>query len=117
MELTSAIRQFGAGRVAVGAALMAKPDSAYGWVGADADGRGAQVLAKALGIRDLVIGAGTAAKAGDPKAVRPWLLAGIASDFVDFAATLGGPDAPARKAILGVAGSSTAAGLYYLLRA
>ncbi len=118
MELTKAIRQAGLGRVGVGAALLAKPDSAaYGWIGGEADGRGAQVLVRALGVRDLVIGAGIAAKAADAKALRPWLLAGVAADAVDFAATLSGPSAPARTFVLGLAGSSTAVGLFYLLRA
>ena len=117
MELSTAIRQAGLGRVGVGALLLAKPDSAYGWVGGEADGRGAQVLVKALGIRDLVIGAGITATAGDTKALRPWLLAGIAADSVDFAATLSGPSAPMRNVVLGVAASSTLAGAFYLLKA
>jgi len=116
MELRQAIRQTGAGRIGMGAALLAKPDIAYGWIGGEADGRGAQVLIRALGIRDLVIGAGVAAKAGDSKGLRPWLLAGIAADAVDLAATLSGPSAPGRRVVIGLAGSSTLAGLFYLLR-
>jgi len=117
MELTNSIRVGALGRVGVGASLLGKPDSAYGWIGGEADGRGAQVLTRALGIRDLVIGAGVLATARDPRALRPWLLAGVAADAVDFAATLAGPSAPGRKIVLGVAGSSTLAGLFYLLRA
>jgi len=116
MELHQAIRQAGVGRIGMGVALLAKPDIAYGWIGGEADGRGAQVLIRALGIRDLVIGAGVAAKAGDPKGLRPWLLAGIAADAVDFAATLFGPSAPARQFVIGLAGSSTLVGLLFLLR-
>ncbi len=116
MELQRAIRQAAVGRIGAGAALLAKPDIAYGWIGGEADGRGARVLTRALGVRDLVIGAGTAATAGDPKGLRPWLLAGIAADAVDFAATLWGPSAPGRRFVIGLAGSSTLAGLFYLLR-
>ena len=117
MELSKSIRSAALGRVGVGATLIAKPDSAYGWIGGEADGRGAQVLVRALGIRDLVLGAGALATAGDSEALRPWLLAGVAADAVDFAATLAGPSAPGRKVVLGVAGGSTLAGLFYLLRA
>jgi len=116
MELQHAIRQAAVGRIGLGAALLAKPDIAYGWIGGEADGRGAQVVIRALAVRDLVIGAGAAAKANDPKGRRPWLLAGIAADAVDFAATLSGPSAPARQFVIGLAGSSTLVGLFYLLR-
>jgi hypothetical protein len=116
VELTTSIRQAALGRVAVGATLVAKPDSAYGWIGGEADGRGAQVVTRALGIRDLVIGVGVLATAGDAKALRPWLLAGVAADAVDFGATLTGPSAPGRNVVLGVAAGSTLAGLFYLLR-
>jgi hypothetical protein len=117
MELTTEVRGAGLARVGVGAALLAKPDAAFGWIGAEADGRGAQVLTRALGIRDLVIGAGIAAQAGDAKALRPWLLAGMVADAVDFAVTLTAPDAPGRKIVLGVAAGSAVAGLTYLAHA
>jgi hypothetical protein len=117
MELSTEIRGAGLGRIGAGTLLLAKPDAAYSWIGSEADGRGAQVLTRALGIRDLVLGVGITLGAGDTKSVRPWLLAGIASDAVDFAATLTGPSAPGRGIVLGVAGGSTLAGLLYLLRA
>jgi hypothetical protein len=116
MELSTEIRGAGMGRIGAGSLLLAKPDAAYSWIGSEADGRGAQVLTRALGIRDLVIGVGITVAAGDTKAVRPWLLAGIASDAVDFAATLAGPSAPGRKLVAVIAGTSTLAGLSYLLR-
>ena len=116
MELQQAIRQAAVGRIGLGAALLAKPGIAYGWIGGEADGRGAQVVIRALAVRDLVIGAGTAVKAGDPKGMRPWLLAGVAADAVDFAATLAGPSAPGRNVVIGLAGSSTLAGLFFLVR-
>jgi hypothetical protein len=115
MEIESAIRQGGVLRVAIGAALVAKPDLAYGWVGATADARGTKVMVRGLGIRDLAIGAGTVASAGDSRDRRPWLLAAIASDAVDFFATLAGPDAPGRGPSLAIAGGSAVAGLVFLL--
>jgi hypothetical protein len=78
---------FGVGRALVGAALLAVPERVTNtWVGVgDAP---AQVLARCLGGRDLVIGAGTAATAagrGDPT---PWLLGGVLADAIDGAATV-----------------------------
>ena len=94
---------------------MAKPDLMFAWIGADADAQGTKVAARALGIRDLVLGAGVLATADDPRRRRSWLLAAAASDAVDCAASVKGPDAPARKVVMGVAATATVANLAFAL--
>jgi hypothetical protein len=82
---------FGAGRALVGVALLAAPAPiARSWVGAD--DTPATVLARSLGARDLVIGAGlvlAAARGGDPAR---WLAGGVLADSVDGIFTLAAGD-------------------------
>ena len=89
MDHRALLRMLSAGRIAVGSALLAAPrTAARGWVGEGAGAPGVAVLTRALGIRDLVLGAGTlrALEAGDP--VRSWAQLGAACDAVDLAATV-----------------------------
>jgi hypothetical protein len=91
------------GRVVIGAALTVAPRrAAAGWVGSDAQRTSAQLLASALGIRDLGLGVGTLSalyRGGD---TRTWLEASAAADFVDFVATLRGRDDIPTMAVIGV---------------
>jgi hypothetical protein len=85
---------FGAGRSLFGVAILVTPGRiTRAWVGAD-DTRSA-VLARCLGGRDIVLGAGlvlAAARGHDP---RPWLAGGALADAVDGIATLAaGGDIP-----------------------
>jgi len=83
------LRTIGAGRVVVGAALILLPGTTAGrLVGPPASDRSVKVLTRALGVRDLAIGAGTihALDAGEP--VRGWGLAGAAGDLMDAAAAV-----------------------------
>src|SRR5512142_3236731 len=97
----TAARTLAAGRVLIGATLVAAPDLVAGpWVGDDARTRGARVIARALGARDAALGAGTLAAAGDAAQLRRWLIASSASDAADFVATLAGPRSPARLLVL-----------------
>ncbi|MBV9801822.1 MAG: hypothetical protein JO130_01465 [Solirubrobacterales bacterium] len=106
-----AARIMAAGRVLIGATMLAAPDLvAAPWVGEDARTPGARVIVRALGARDAVLGAGTLA-AGDRAEVRRWLIASSASDAADFVATLAGPRSPARAAVLAVAAAATVTGL------
>jgi hypothetical protein len=96
-------------RVAFGVAFIAKPmlmDRA--WIGKQARVPGAQLLARAVGARDLVVGlGGLQAVARDDGSARPWLAAGAICDAVDFGATwAAGRTIPrqARRGVLGVAG-------------
>jgi hypothetical protein len=57
------------------------------WVGSDANRPGSEVILRALGFRDIALGAGTinGAFRGDP---RGWLAVSMLSDLGDVAATL-----------------------------
>jgi len=79
----------GIGRAVIGAAMTAAPTLATrGWIGDDAATPGGKVIGRALGIRDLVLGAGLvqALESGAP--TRGWIAAAAAADAVDAAATL-----------------------------
>ena len=98
-----------AGRFLFGVAFIAKPtlmDRA--WIGKQARVPGAQLLARAVGARDLVLGLGglQALPRADGSA-RPWLAAGGICDAVDFGATwAAGRRIPrrARNGVLAIAG-------------
>jgi hypothetical protein len=95
-------RLIGAGRVLVGIALVADPKRVtQGWVGADADREGTQVLARALGVRDFLLGFLALHVAGQPGVGKRTVTAIAVCDVVDGAATVA-----ARKSLpkAGVAG-------------
>jgi hypothetical protein len=77
------------GRIAVGAALMVAPRvSTRAWLGDDAERPGTQVVARAMGVRDLVTGGIALHTLGNPDIGPRWqrTLAGV--DAVDLLATL-----------------------------
>jgi hypothetical protein len=77
-----------AGRIALGAMLVARPEMATsGWVGRDGERPGGQVLARALGARDAALGAGTLAALRGRQPTTPWVLGGLLSDTTDLLAT------------------------------
>jgi hypothetical protein len=91
------------GRVAVGAGLTLAPGRAGGgWIGRDARRPATQVVISAFGARDLALGLGTAAAAGQGYGARPWVLAGILADATDLAATLRARDDLHPVAVAGV---------------
>jgi hypothetical protein len=76
-------------RFVFGVAFIAKPTlMERAWIGKQARVPGAQLLARAVGARDLVLGLGglQAVARGDGSA-RPWMAAAGISDAVDFGAT------------------------------
>ena len=78
-----------AGRVAFGAALIARPAAiGHTWIGPDAEGAGGRAAVRAVGVRDLILGAGAlvATQRGGP--VRGWVEAGAAADIGDVLITL-----------------------------
>jgi hypothetical protein len=78
-----------AARVAGGAAFLLAPRrTARTWIGATADAPGVTALARALGVRDALIGVGGLEAVARGGAVRPWFMAGAASDAVDAVATV-----------------------------
>jgi len=82
-------RLIAGGRIAIGAGLLLAPRLATRpWIGADAGRPGAKVLARAMGARDLVIGAIALHTLGNAQVAPRWQKAGAAVDAVDLAATL-----------------------------
>lgn len=104
----------GAARIAYATALVVKPAAVTsGWLGAGGDTAGGRVATRGLGFRDGVISAGIALAAVRDRPLRPWLLACVASDLADVAATLVDADGlPERSgpATIAVAGGTALAG-------
>ena len=102
------------GRIVLGAALTFSPRrAAAGWIGDPAADPRTSVIARALGIRDAVLGLGVLASLREREAAQRWLLACVAADVVDFAATVAvRDDLPplGRVGVPLVAGGSAAAG-------
>src|SRR5215210_5752488 len=97
------------GRFLFGVAFIAKPTlMEQAWIGKQARIPGAQLLARAVGARDLVLGlGGLQALARNNSSARPWLGAGAICDAVDFGATwAAGRTIPrqARRGVLATAG-------------
>jgi hypothetical protein len=96
------------GRLVFGAAFIAEPKlMERAWIGKQARIPGAQLLARAVGARDLVLGLGglQGLSRGDGSA-RPWLGAGAVCDAVDFGATMAAGrtiPAQARRGVLVIA--------------
>jgi hypothetical protein len=84
---------FGLARLAFGLGALAAPSKLGAtWVGAETASRPpARVILRALGVRDVALGAGTVAAALSGSA-RPWLAVGVAADLGDVAVTLLGRD-------------------------
>ncbi len=78
-------------RAGVGTALVVLPTQFLRLSGREAPTPVAVLLMRTIGIRDVVLGAGTvaAARRGDGGDVRRWTSAGLASDSLDVVASLG----------------------------
>lgn len=107
-----AVVAFSAGRVVAGATLLVAPRLAVSlWAGKEVPSPVAVVLARALGIRDVLLGLATMRAVQNEGDLRPWLLANAAADGVDALATLaawGRLDPTGRLLVLGAATSATA---------
>ena len=89
MEARQIATVHAAGRAVVGAALVLAPKAATaGWIGKDATRDPVTVVARALGVRDAVMGLGVLRTLGEPEAVKPWVAACLAADIVDLGATM-----------------------------
>ena len=94
------------GRFLFGVVFISKPQlMEQAWIGKQARLPGAQLLARAVGARDLTLGLGgmQALARDDGSSARPWLAAAAVCDAVDFGATLAaGPSVPrdARNRVL-----------------
>jgi hypothetical protein len=98
------------GRFLFGVAFISKPQLMEQlWIGKQARLPGAQLLARAVGARDLTVGlGGIQALARDDGSARQWLAAAAVCDAVDVGATLAaGPGIPrdARNGVLIVGGA------------
>jgi hypothetical protein len=109
-------------RISFGVGLIVAPGLyARSWVGSNAAGADAtKVLARALGARDLALGAGglLALRAGDRERARRWFAAQGVTDAVDLVATLASRDLPPAPRIFAVvmAAGSTAIAAAYVTR-
>lgn len=116
MDARLAMQLLEAGRVGLGAGLVAAP-VALGrpWVGPPAERPGGQVALRALGVRDTVLGTGAvlAARRGPAEAAAGWALALAACDLVDGVATfLARDELPSRGVpVMGLAFGAAAAGV------
>ena len=112
MEPRTVARILNLGRVAIGAALIVRPDlAASGWIGPDAERPATQVPLVSLGARDLVLGVG-GMWSDHP---RPWLVGAALSDLADLAMTVRQRDALPPLGVIGVsalAAGAAAAGLW-----
>ena len=81
------IAVFGLVRCLMGGGLLIAPDAvATRWVGKASDRGAVRVYSRALGVREIVLGAATMVSPAELR--RPALLAGVLCDGVDFATTL-----------------------------
>jgi hypothetical protein len=79
-----------AGRLAIGVALVSKPQSPVGagWVGGEEAKRpSTSLLFRSVGARDMALALGTLAAQRSGSPLRPWLLGATLADSVDLFAT------------------------------
>ncbi len=81
-------RLLGASRVAVGGSLLVVPGAAASWAGPAAAEPGVKMLARAAGIRDLLLGVLLLRALDQGAPVRTLLQCGAVADGVDLVATL-----------------------------
>jgi hypothetical protein len=76
------------GRIAIGIGLISAPRLfAPVWVGRDGLSGAARLFSRAVGARDIAIGASTLAAMSNSEPIRPWVIAAIVPDAVDAIAT------------------------------
>lgn len=103
---------YGGIRVAIGIGLFLAPTKlGRTWIGDDAEAGGTRTAMRALGARDVVIGAGLLDALGADKPVARWVEAGMAADLADAVASLIGEGERSSLAVL-MAGSGVALGAY-----
>ena len=78
----------GALRLGIGSALVVAPKFASGvWIGENGGGKGVDVFARAIGARDVILGARTLAAVRGEQPAKHFLKLGFAADAADAAAT------------------------------
>ncbi len=100
MNARTTLTALAAGRLAIGAALVVKPQSQVGagWVGDEEAARPTTALLfRSVGARDMALGLGTLAAQRNGSPLKPWLLGATLADAVDLLATFAaGRAIPAR---------------------
>jgi hypothetical protein len=95
-----------AGRLAIGAWLVAKPQSQVGtgWIGEDAKRDSVAVAFRAVGARDMALALGTLGAQRSGSALKPWLLAATLADATDLVSTFAAGRAVPKssKALIGL---------------
>jgi peptide-methionine (R)-S-oxide reductase len=118
VEPRAAARTLALGRIAAGLGLIVMPRVVTAaWLGQHGLGTGATVLARAMGARDLVIGAGLLAALERGAPTRGWLSAGVVADATDLTATIAECDsvpAAGMVSLAAAAGSGIALGAFAL---
>ncbi len=89
MSSRALLTAIAAGRVVIGAALVAKPQSQVGtgWIGEAAAQPTSALLFRSVGARDMALGLGTLAAQRSGSPLKPWLLGATLADTVDLVAT------------------------------
>src|SRR4051794_35562730 len=121
MEVSTLAKALAVNRLLFGAGFVLNPESGVaGWIGRrSARNDGAQLLTRAVGARDIALGAGALSALsngnGNGKA-KPWFAAHAVSDATDFVATWLADDIPAPRRAFGLvmAGGSAAIALAYM---
>jgi hypothetical protein len=95
-------------RAMVGAVLVVSPAAFLRLSSREAPSGVSVLLLRTVGIRDLVLGAGTvsASRRGSPADARRWTTAGLASDSLDVLASLAAGRSIGRKESVGAAGAA-----------
>lgn len=117
-QLRQMLKVGGYVRMTFGLAMMLAPNRmASGWVGAEGRRAGFRPIMRALGVRDLLIGALAVQAAKEQRLMRRAVEFAMVSDGVDFLATLVSAGRIRKRnaaMILAISGSSAAAGAYSL---
>ncbi len=115
MSARDAARALALGRLAIGAGLLAAPGPiGRVWIGEDAERAGAQIFARAVGVRELILGALTLHVLDRPGVGYRTVATCALADAVDCAATLAVRERlPTFAAIgaIGLAGGGALAGI------
>lgn len=106
---------FAAGRSLFGVGLLAAPGKvAAGWIGGDVQRPAVQLVVRALGARDVALGAGALASRERPERLATWIAAGVVCDLADIGITLATPadalPSNARWGTVALAGASALVG-------
>ena len=120
MDPTLVARGLAGNRMLIGAGLTLAPQrAARRWIGPHSDSEGAQLMARAVGARDVGLALGTLATLRRRSQRGPWLQAAALADGIDFAATLAAARSLPRGAAafgLAMSGVSTVAGVWLVKR-